>query len=402
MGRQRSKRNYIDLRSRWLDNRKLVSQILEDARANRDWTIRIKDFIMDGAESAAPKSHKYRNIPDLREMSLDEEDLSQVKFRGAALIGATGYRCTAKQLEVLSSNAERSKWCGSQLIDSSFMGSNLKGADFSGCDLSNVNFSECDLRRADFRHSRLNRSAFRNTDLRFANLTNVTCQAAEFSNAKLFGASLWQLNYSTLRSESLDISPEGDGSVLTNDLRLAPIAHLLCDDKLADIVQTMKLKTVVVLGKDSSSDDLALLKRIADLAGQRGLIPVLVKEQREIHGEPFFKKALMYSLLARFVIVENSSASGHIVELPTALSNGCVVAVLQRVGRGATWLLEEEFFKYRTVERFFYQTDSDFEYKCSQALDWCEKTTDDLGQRYRSAYEALKLEYIAPISTSRN
>ena len=391
MGRKRHRQNYIDLRSRWFDNRKLARQIIEDARAHQDWTIRIKDFIMEGAESVAPKSHIYQCTPDLREMWLDESDLSGANFSGVAFNHATGFRCTAKKLQILSSNAERSKWCGSKFADSSFKGSNLSGADFSGCDLSNVDFSQCNLRHAEFRNSRLNRSIFRDADLRFANLTSVTCQEADFSNAKVFGASLWQIKYSKLRSESLDISPEGDGSVLTTDLHLAPIAHLLCDDKLADIVHTLKLRTVVILGKDSSPNDLALLKKIAYLATQRSLIPVLVKEQRDIHGEPFLKKALMYSLLARFVIVENSAASGHIVEFPTVLSNGCVVAVLQRVGRGATWLLEEEFLKYRTVERFFYDSDATFEDSCSKALEWCETTAQDLGRRYQEVYEELKV-----------
>jgi hypothetical protein len=71
----------------------------------------------------------------------------------------------------------------------------------------------------------------------------------------------------------------------------------------------MKLKTVVILGRDSGSSELAVLKRISDTISHCGFIPVLVKEQREIVGEPFLKKAMMYSLLARFVVVENSSAS---------------------------------------------------------------------------------------------
>ena len=244
------------------------------------------------------------------------------------------------------------------------------------------------------RHSHLNHSSFVGADLRFAALSDSECEGADFSSAKLFGASLWGIKYGRIKSDSIDISPEGDGSVLTNDVRLAPIAHLLSDDRLADIVHVLKLRTVVILGKDSSPEDLALLKRIADLAAQRELIPILVKEQREIDGEPFLKKALMYSLLARFIIVENSAPSGAIVELPKALSDGCVVAALQRQGRGSTWLLEEEFVKYRTVQRFWYHDDNAFDDECGRAFEWCEQLSDELAQRYRETYDRLNLRYL--------
>ena len=222
-----------------------------------------------------------------------------------------------------------------------------------------------------------------------------------FSRAKVYGASLWDLTYKEMTADSIDLSPDGDGSILTNDIKLAPIIYLLSEQNMfSKVIAALKLNTVTIIGRDCSQDSYALLSRIASIASGQGLIPIIVKDQQEIPGEPFLKKALMYSLLSRYVIVENSMPSGHIAELPNILSQGCVTAVLQKKGHGSTWLIEEEYEKYRTVKRFWYSS-GNLDSATKSACKWCANKTEDLIRKYDALYDCLDLKYVKPFSEKR-
>jgi uncharacterized protein YjbI with pentapeptide repeats len=395
MPKRRWTSSFQELRGRWIDNPKIVQKIVEDSKSSRDWTLRLKPFMAEGAENVVPKGHHYRLPPDLRQVCFDKLDLSGCSFRYSALTGATAYRCSAEGLDCTGSKLDKSRWADSRIQNGIFVCVHAPHAYFSHSALQGCDFSKSDLRYANFRDADLSASDFTDADLRFVHLSEARCDNANFSGAKLYGASLWGITYNKVKCNSIDISPEGDGSVITNDIQLAPLVHLLTvDRRLAQVIEVLKLRTVVILGRDSSPEGIQLLNRIAALIAERGLIPILVKDQGEIVGEPFLKKALMYSLLARYVIAENSSPSGHIAELPKALSDGCVLAVLQKRGQGSTWLLEEEFVKYRTIERFWY-VGEDFEQACSSAFQWCEQKTKELGATYAKLYEALDLTYVS-------
>jgi hypothetical protein len=74
------------------------------------------------------------------------------------------------------------------------------------------------------------------------------------------------------------------------------------------------------------------------------------------------------------------------VGFPADLSNGCIVAVIQRKRLGSTWVLEEEFLKYRTVQRFWYDAFGTIDTACCSAVDWCEMVVDTLARYTREQY----------------
>lgn len=394
MARKKWSKDFVDLRGRWKDNPGIVQRIVADARAGKDWTSRLVPFLAEDAEKEVPRGHNYKNPPDLRQITLDKLDLSACLFSKANMAGATAYRCSGAELNCERAVLVNSKWGNSRLPSANFRHAIARRAYFEHCDLTGASFDGADLRYADFREAVLDKVSFRDVDLRGAYLTDAQCEGADFSGSKVYGAALWNVGYDRVITDSVDISLEADGTVLASNLALAPLIHYLnSDSHLTEIVAAIKLRTAVVLGCDSLPGAVETLRVIADVGRRTGIAPILVKNQQEIPGEPFLKKALMYSLLARYVILENSYAAGQMVELDKVLGNGCVVAVLQEKGKGSTYLIEEKFVQYTTIKRFWYDG-SDLADAAETAYAWCEKRTRELGQCYSSLYQGLPLKFV--------
>jgi hypothetical protein len=116
--------------------------------------------------------------------------------------------------------------------------------------------------------------------------------------------------------------------------------------------------SVLILGKDSGAA-LERLKKIASVLEQKGYYTYIIREQPDRLGESLIQKVLRYALSSRFIVIENSEASGHLYELPhVAKLAECVTVILQEEGTGATWMFEDAYFKHRNLKRFSYRTDS--------------------------------------------
>ena len=85
--------------------------------------------------------------------------------------------------------------------------------------------------------------------------------------------------------------------------------------------------SVLVLGKDAGTA-LDRLKRIASKLQGLGYYTYIIKEQRDRAGESIVQKVMRYALSSKFVLVENTEASGHLYEIPhVAKAAECVTVV---------------------------------------------------------------------------
>ena len=127
-------------------------------------------------------------------------------------------------------------------------------------------------------------------------------------------------------------------------------------------------------GADSKDDSLSLLEKIGKKARSFGFTPIIVKNLREIDGESFTKKAIMYSLIAKFVV----------------LDLGCIVCVLQKENTGSTWLLEENFLKYPYhLNKFTYSEDLDNQ--IDNTYKWCISQYEAIKNKLNELYKELNL-----------
>ena len=88
--------------------------------------------------------------------------------------------------------------------------------------------------------------------------------------------------------------------------------------------------SVLILGKDSGPA-LDRLKRIESKLQELGYCTYIIKEQPDRAGESVVQKVMRHALSSKFVLIENTEASGHLYEIPHVTKTAeCATVVLQK------------------------------------------------------------------------
>jgi len=130
--------------------------------------------------------------------------------------------------------------------------------------------------------------------------------------------------------------------------------------------------SVLVLGKDTGAA-LDTLRRIAAKLQDLGYYTYIIKEQPNREGESIIQKVMRYALSSKFVVIENTEASGHLYEFPhIAKSAECVTVILQESGKGATWMFEDAYVKHNHWHKMTYEKD-ELNDVVERAAAWAEE-----------------------------
>jgi len=136
--------------------------------------------------------------------------------------------------------------------------------------------------------------------------------------------------------------------------------------------------SVLVLGKDTDAG-LDRLTAIASHLRELGYFPYIIKEQPDKVGEGVIQKVMRLALSSKFVIVENTEASGHLYEIPHVTKAAeCVTVVLQEEGKGATWMFEDAYLKHRHWKKITY-ADGGLDEAVDAAAKWAEEFVREFG-----------------------
>jgi len=146
--------------------------------------------------------------------------------------------------------------------------------------------------------------------------------------------------------------------------------------------------SVLILGKDSGAG-LDRLKRIESKLHELGYYTYIIKEQPDKLGEGIVQKVMRYALSSRFVVVENTEASGHLYEFPhVAKAAECVTVVLQEEGKGATWMFEDAYAKHKHWHKLTYK-DNELDRAVEHAAAWAENFVGEFAD-----YQAAQLPWL--------
>lgn len=130
--------------------------------------------------------------------------------------------------------------------------------------------------------------------------------------------------------------------------------------------------SVLVLGKDTGTA-LDRLKQIAAKLEELGYYTYIIKEQPDKMGESVIQKVMRYALSSKFVVIENTDASGHLYEIPHVTKTAeCVTVVLQEDGKGATWMFEDAYAKHKHWHKVIYIA-GELDQAVDNAAEWAEK-----------------------------
>jgi hypothetical protein len=98
---------------------------------------------------------------------------------------------------------------------------------------------------------------------------------------------------------------------------------------------------------------------------------------------------MRYALSSKFVLIENTEASGHLYEIPHVTKAAeCATVVLQQEGEGATWMFEDSYAKHKHWHKLEYK-EGELENAVEEAAAWAEGFVSEF-----AGYQAVKLPWL--------
>jgi hypothetical protein len=167
-------------------------------------------------------------------------------------------------------------------------------------------------------------------------------------------------------------------------------SRFLYDLFMTDIVRALigaarsKERTVLILGSyDGGRDRLRGIRRSLEDVGFEG---VMLKDFVDIPQQSLFEKMLMFGSLARFIICDESAASGHLIELKACADIGFVTAILRNRGEPVTWMNSDIAAERTYLKIFSYEDDSDMSVVVRESVQWADAKVGERSNYYNEQY----------------
>jgi predicted aspartyl protease len=204
------------------------------------------------------------------------------------------------------------------------------------------------------------------------------------ARANLRVADKWFLSHQVLVTPSYqaalgwDILGEPSMSAVLSASLFGEAVHLLAG------LPSFKEKTVLVLGQDTTEiHRLRAIQKSLEALGYTGLI---VKDVLDLDIQSVEEKVNMLASLCRFVICENSVASGHIDELKICAMNRFVTVILQQDGMGASWMQADYSKDFSFMTTSTYPELDSLQPRVDDAVRWAEAKLEDRRQFFNGLY----------------
>jgi hypothetical protein len=141
-------------------------------------------------------------------------------------------------------------------------------------------------------------------------------------NCRVFGTSTWgvRTNANTKQS-NLIISHEGESLITVDNIEVAQFIYMLLNnEKVRDVIDTLGMKGVLIIGR-FTEERKAILHAIRDeLRNRYDLLPIMF-EFKPLLSDPTIKTLSTLAHLSRFVIADLTDAKSVLQELTTILKD---------------------------------------------------------------------------------
>lgn len=104
-----------------------------------------------------------------------------------------------------------------------------------------------------------------------------------------------------------------------------------------EYISHFKEQMVLLLG-DYDTDGLERLAAISASLRSLGYDPVIVRDVPDHPHQDISAKVIALGAVARFVMVDDSSKSGHLMEIQICKNNGWISVLLRLEGKGGSWI----------------------------------------------------------------
>jgi uncharacterized protein YjbI with pentapeptide repeats len=243
---------------------------------------------------------------DLAGANLNHANLFRAEAGEADFSGASLVKANLSQAELIRANFHQADLSEGTLVRANLSGANLSGANLRAANLGQASLFRANLSRATLNHAslfkadlseadlgeasligtnfhgatldraRLVRANLTNANLYSALLVRADLEEAILTNCSVYGASACNVNLAGSRQRDLDIMPVDQPPVAVGDLEAAQLLCLLLHhDRVRELIETIALKTVLIIGR-FPPERRPVLEAIEDGLRRRGYSPVVM------------------------------------------------------------------------------------------------------------------------------
>jgi len=153
---------------------------------------------------------------------------------------------------------------------------------------------------------------------------------------------------------------------------------------ISEYIDQFKMKTVLVLG-DYDEAGLARLQNISRCLAALGYEPLLIKDIPDHPHQDLPQKVVAIGAISRFVVVDDSSKSGHLLEVQICKQNSWVTVLLRAGGQGGSWMSAGAAHLSNVILEKPY--DPDFpDVAVTEVSEWSESKLKELQVKFDSTY----------------
>jgi hypothetical protein len=153
---------------------------------------------------------------------------------------------------------------------------------------------------------------------------------------------------------------------------------------VAEYIAKFKDKTILVLG-DYDDEGVIRLAVIAEVLSTLGYEPILVKDIPDHPHHDLVQKVVALAAICRFIVVDDSSKSGHVLEVQLCKQNSWVTVLLRAEGKHGSWVTAGAEHSSNVIHRLMYDPSSP-ERALGEAVEWAEAKIKELERKFKGTY----------------
>jgi hypothetical protein len=153
---------------------------------------------------------------------------------------------------------------------------------------------------------------------------------------------------------------------------------------ISEYMQEFKQKTVLILG-DYRPEGRERLAAIGDAIANLGYSPVFLDDIPDDLHYDLQQKAIVVGSISRFIIIDDSSKSGHLVEFKLAQDNHWVTIMLRLEGSESSFMTHGVSFHSNVISEKTYSFGNLSEV-IRDSLRWAEETIEELRIKLATVY----------------
>lgn len=153
---------------------------------------------------------------------------------------------------------------------------------------------------------------------------------------------------------------------------------------LADYIAKFKERTILLLG-DYDEHGTARLESISASLSSLGYDPILIKDLPDLPVQDLLQKVATIGSLSRFVVVDDSSKSGHLAEVQVCRQNNWVTVLLRADGKAGSWMTAGASVTSNVILEQEYDPSNPNE-SVSTAVNWAETKIAELQRTFDALF----------------